>query len=73
MLLARGQGRGHHAGFAGMLVFIHRPLASLIRVTEDAEINIFSIAVERTAMEKHSAAYAAEMTKGINSLVLRCQ
>jgi len=40
---------------------------------DDAENNNFSIAVERTAIEKHSAAYAAETTKGINSLVARCQ
>ena len=43
--------------------FIHRPFASLIRGTEYAEINIFFIAVERTAMKKHSAAYAAKKNK----------
>jgi hypothetical protein len=42
------------------------------RGTEFAENNNFSIAVERTAMEKHSAAYAAETTKTINVLVAMC-
>jgi hypothetical protein len=44
--------------------------ARFARVSEDAENNNFSIAVERTAMEKYSAAYAAETTKVINSLVV---
>jgi hypothetical protein len=35
----------------------------LIRGTEDAEDINFSIAVERTAIEKQSAAYAAQVTK----------
>jgi hypothetical protein len=39
---------------------------------KDAENNNFSIAVERTAMEKHSAAYAAETTKAINVLAAMC-
>ena len=47
--------------------------ARFARVTEDPENNNFSIAVERTAMEKHSAAYAAETTIVINSLVARCK
>jgi hypothetical protein len=34
-------------------------------------MNIFPIAVERTAMGKPSAAYAAKTTKAINSLVAR--
>jgi hypothetical protein len=38
-------------------IYIHRPLVPPQRgfaiVTEDAENNNFSIAVERTAMEKH--------------------
>jgi len=57
-----------------MLVCIctYRPFASLIRGTENAENNNFSITIERTVMEKHSAAYAAETTKSINSLVARC-
>jgi len=41
--------------------------------TEDAENNIFFIAVERTAMKKHSAAYTAETTKDVNFLVARSQ
>jgi hypothetical protein len=34
--------------------------ARFARDTEIAKVNDFSIAVERTAMEKHSAAFAAE-------------
>ena len=75
---------------------LHRPFPSLIRVApvpssgatgqaEDAEINIFPIAVDprgisfafhragTSAMEKYSAACAAEKTKGINSLAVRFQ
>jgi hypothetical protein len=37
-----------------MPVCIHRPFALLIRGAVDAEINIFSIAVERSAMENQS-------------------
>jgi hypothetical protein len=44
--------------------------ARFARGTKDAENNNFSIAAERTAMEKHSAAYAAETTK---SIILRLQ
>jgi hypothetical protein len=47
--------------------------AGVIRGAEFAEMNIFPIAAERTAMGKLSAAYAAETTKAINSLVARCQ
>ena len=54
-------------------VYIHRPFASLIRGTENAENNNFSITVERTVMEKHSASYAAEITKSIDFLGTRCQ
>jgi hypothetical protein len=45
--------------------------AGVIRDAEDAENNNFSIAAERAAMEKHSAADAAKTTKDINSLVAR--
>jgi len=45
--------------------------ARFARGTEDTENNDFLIAVERTAMEKYSTAYAAETVKGINSLVAR--
>jgi len=61
-------------------VCIQRPFASLIRGTENRENNNLSITVDpaysgaRTpVMEKNSAAYAAETTKIINSLVATCQ
>ena len=44
--------------------------ASLIRDTENAENNNFSITVEWTVMEKHSAAYAAKRQK---ALIFRIQ
>ena len=46
--------------------------ARFARDAEDTENNNFSITVERTVMEKHLAAYAAERTKSMNSLVTRC-
>jgi hypothetical protein len=56
---------------------IHRALVLIYRGslcsldTENTENNNFSIIVERTIMENHSAAYAAETAKSINSLVAR--
>ena len=44
---------------------------SFAQGAETAEMSILSIAVERTAMERPSAAYAAETPKAINSFVTR--
>jgi hypothetical protein len=43
-----------------MQVYIYRPFASLIRDAKDSKIIMFSIAIERMAMEKYSAAYGAK-------------
>jgi len=56
-----------------MSACFHRPFASLIRAAEFAEMYIFPIAVEKTAMGKPSAAFAAETTQAINILVARYQ
>jgi hypothetical protein len=47
----------------------HRPLAPLVRGTEDAEKNNFSIAAFSAAMEKYSAALLQKKQKASNSLV----
>jgi hypothetical protein len=52
-----------------MLVF-HRSFASLTRDAEIAENNNLSIAVERPAMKKQSAAYAAKVYIGYQSFHL---
>jgi hypothetical protein len=52
-----------------MFFTAHSPaFAGIIRAAEFAEMNIFPIAAERTAMGKPSATYVAETTKVINSL-----
>jgi hypothetical protein len=48
---------------------MHRPLAPRLRGfaqgAENTEVSIFSIAVERTAMENHPAANAAKTATGM--------
>jgi hypothetical protein len=65
------------SSFAVWVIGFLSPLASSLldgsfaQDTEVAEINIFSIAVERTAMESPSAANAAKNPRAINSVGLR--
>jgi len=46
--------------------------ARCARVAKGAKKNSFSIAVERTAMEKYQAAFAAETKKNIDSFTAEC-